>query len=98
MDISIVVLSDTGYQLSTIKLQDLTPSEVTRAIGQLENIFKRPNTRYEFDKIKVGQSVQYPNDSSANLMAAAYMYGRRTDKKFSCRQLSSQAIQVTRTK
>jgi hypothetical protein len=98
MDISIVVLSDTGYQLNSFKFYNLAPAEVTRALGLLENTFKRPNTRYEFSKIKVGEAVHYPNESSAKLMAAAYMYARRTDKKFSCRQLSSQAILVTRIK
>jgi len=98
MDISIVVVSSTGYELRCIQLYDLTDPEVTRAIGQLENVFRRPNTRYDFDRIKVGEAVNYPNDAGANLMAAAYMYGRRTDKKFSCRQLSSQTIRVTRTK
>lgn len=93
MDIRLVVMDESDNYLEVIKLVGLTEQNVSKTISSLRDTFTRTNQSYHFETFKVGESRKFP---AKKAMAAAYMYGRRTGKKFFCTSLSDGTTKVTR--
>ena len=96
MDISVIVVDKSGAQLSSMQLGDISEEKLNKALKTVRRAFNQ-NQAYDFGSLVVGETRKYGHAVPNKIMPAAYMYGRRTGRKFTCQALSTGAVRITRT-
>lgn len=71
--------------------------KIEKGVALPSNSKRFGESRYPFGAMEVGDSFKVGEDSAIRTRNAAYLYGMRHGKKFSCRRVNLKEYRIWRT-